>query len=227
MSTARLDTARGASAGKAWWARYFSTLRYSLYVITHPFDGFWDLTRENRGSMAAANTIVALALIARVLKLALTNHQFMSVHWEYINMIEECAGILLPLLIWCAANWGLTTLFDGKGTLKQIYMGTAYAITPYVLLQFPLILLSHMITWDEGSFYVVINIVSLLWSGFLIIIAMMMIHDYALGKTLLFTLMSLLAMLIIIFLLALFFSLISDAVGYFVSLYREIVYRLY
>ena len=38
--------------------------------------------------------------------------------------------------------------------------------------------------------------------------------------------MSLFGMLIIVFLLLLFFSLLSDAAGYFISLYREILFRL-
>ena len=33
------------------------TLRYSLYVIFHPFDGFWDLIHERRGSIGAATAI--------------------------------------------------------------------------------------------------------------------------------------------------------------------------
>ena len=31
--------------------RYKDSLRYALYVMTHPFDGFWDLTHEKRGSI--------------------------------------------------------------------------------------------------------------------------------------------------------------------------------
>ena len=55
---------------------------------------------------------------------------------------------------------------------------------------------------------------------------MMQTHDYSLGKTLLFTIMTLLAMVVIIFLL-LFFSLVGDGIGYFVSLYKEVLFRLY
>ena len=43
---------------KEKYSRYFGSLKYALYVITHPLDGFWDLTHEKRGSIAAANTIV-------------------------------------------------------------------------------------------------------------------------------------------------------------------------
>ena len=56
--------------------RYLASLKYALYVITHPFDGFWDLNRENRGSMAAAHTLLALFLLTYVLKLMYTNFQF-------------------------------------------------------------------------------------------------------------------------------------------------------
>ena len=35
---------------KQKWQHLLSSLRYSLYVIFHPFDGFWDLSREKRGT---------------------------------------------------------------------------------------------------------------------------------------------------------------------------------
>ena len=212
---------------RTWWQRFLQTLRYALHVIVHPFDGFWDLTREHRGSMAAANCIVFLALIIRILSLQYTSFLFMRVNWSRINVFTEFLTVLLPLLIWCVANWSLTTLFEGKGRMRDIYMGTAYAITPYVLIQLPLIFLSNIVTVEEGAFYSVLSGVSLLWSGSLIVFAMMMIHDYTLGKTLAFILMSLFGMLVIIFVMLLFFSLISDGIAYIVSLYKEISFRLY
>ena len=46
------------------------------------------------------------------------------------------------------------------------------------------------------------------------------------GKTLIFIIATIFGALVIIFLLLVFFSLLSDAFGYFASLYREIVFRL-
>ena len=40
---------------KETYNHFFSTLRYSLHVITHPADGYWDLIHAKRGSYAAAN----------------------------------------------------------------------------------------------------------------------------------------------------------------------------
>ncbi len=211
---------------REWWRRFLSTLRYSLYVIRHPFDGFWDLTHENRGSVAAANFIVLCMLLLRLASLQYTSFMFNFVYWPTVNIVEQCMSILLPLAMWVLCNWGLTTLFDGKGTLKDVYMATAYALTPYVLLSLPMIILSNYITVDEGAFYIILNALSLIWPAFLIICAMMMIHDYSLSKTLLFTLMTVIGMLIVLFLLLVLLTLIGDGAGYIVSMYREIVYRL-
>lgn len=212
---------------RAFWQEFFSSLRFALHVIVHPFDGFWDLTRERRGSMAAANFIVFMAIFTRILRLQYTSFLFIRVYWARVNVFTEFLTILLPLLIWCVANWSLTTLFEGKGRMKDIYMGTAYALTPYVLIQLPLIVLSNMVTIEEGAFYTVMSNISLLWCGLLIVVAMMMIHDYSLGKTVAFMVMSLFGMLVIIFVLLLFFSLISDGVAYLISLYKELSFRLY
>lgn len=207
-------------------SHYSKTLQYSLYVITHPLDGFWDLTHEKRGSMAAANTIVLLTVLARIMKLQFTSFLFIQVYWENINIFLYIASILFPLSLWCVGNWGLTTLFDGKGKLKQVYMATAYALTPYPLIQFPLIIFSNVVTVEEGAFYSVAAVLSLLWAGILIICAMTQIHEYSLSKTILFTIATLFAMLVMIFILLLFFSMISQGIAYFVSFVREIMFRM-
>ncbi len=221
------DKQQKAEARKAWLKRYKDSLRYSLYVCTHPFDGFWDLVHEKRGTLAAANTFLFLFLLARVLKLMLTSFQFISVPVQHLNMFEEAGSLLLPFLILCVANWAMTTLFDGKGRFIDIYIAMCYALVPYILIQYPMILVSRMITFDEGSFYTVFLGISVVWSVFLAFVGLMEVHDYGPGKTLIFLVVTILGACIIIFLLLVFFSLLSDAIGYFVSFYREIIYRLY
>lgn len=205
---------------------YIDTLKFAMYCITHPLDGFWDLTHEKRGSYAAANTILILTLLARVMKLQYTSFIFNTVYWEDVNIFLYMASILFPLGIFVVGNWGLTTLFDGKGRLGQVYMAVCYGITPYPLVQFPLIIFSNLVTVDEKEFYSVISMISLIWCAWLIISAMGQIHEYSLGKNILFMVASLFAMLVIVFILLLFFSMISQGISYFVSLAKEILFRL-
>jgi len=217
---------RDALAKKEAFRHYLKTLRYALYCISHPLDGFWDLTHEKRGSIAAANTILILTLVARIEKLQFTSFLFNKVYWPGVNIFLYIASILFPLALWCIGNWGLTTLFDGKGKLSQIYMATCYAMTPYPLMQFPLILLSNIVTKEEGDFYLVLSSISIIWSAFLIVAAMMQIHEYTLSKTILFTVGTIFAMLVMVFILLLFFSMISQGIAFFISIVKEILFRL-
>lgn len=222
--TAKADK---AASQHAWWAKYRDSLKYAFYVITHPFDGFWDLTHEHRGSLAAANTFLALFLIIRVLKLLCTSFQFISAPIQHINVFEEMGSLLLPFLILCLANWAMTTLFDGKGRFIDIYIAMCYALVPYILIQLPMILVSNMLTFEEGSLYTVMLSISVIWCVFLVFVGLMEVHDYGPGKTLIFIIVTIVGAAVILFLILVFFSLLSDAFGFFVSLYREASYRLH
>ena len=228
MSVSESFTKPGSSGGSGQaLRRYKETLRYGLYVIFHPFDGFWDLVHEKRGSLSAANTFLILFLLTRVLKLMLTNFQFISAPLQYINIYEQCGSLLFPFLILCLANWALSTLFDGKGRFKDIYMAMCYALVPYILIQLPLILISHAISFDEASYYEVMMSVSVIWCVFLAFVGLMQVHDFSPGKTVIFLFFTIFGALVILFLILVFFSLLSDAIGFFVSLDREIAFRLY
>ena len=228
MSIAKSVTKPETQNGKvkAWMSRYGQTMKYALYVITHPFDGFWDLIHEKKGSIAAANTFLALFLIIRVLKLIATNFQFIMAPVQHINVFEEMASLLLPFIVLCIANWAMTTLFEGKGRFKDIYMGMCYALVPYIIIQLPMILVSNMLTYEEGSFYTVLLSISVVWCVFLVFVGLMEIHDYGPGKTFIFLIVTIVGAGVILFLLLVFFSLLSDAFAFFVSFYREIVFRL-
>ena len=179
------DAAAVSNRRKESRAEYKRALRYALYVITHPFDGFWDL-----------------------------------------NVFEEMGSLLLPFLILCLANWAMTTLFEGKGRFKDIYIGMCYALVPYILIQLPMILVSNILTYEEGSLYSVMLSISVIWSVFLVFVGLMEIHDYGPGKTFIFIIVTIVGACVIIFLALVCLSLLSDAIGFFVSLYREAAYRL-
>ena len=211
---------------KETYTRYFKSFKFAFYCMTHPLDGYWDLTHEKRGSLAVANTILILTLVARITSLQFTSFIFNQVYWPEVNIFLYLGSIVFPLALWVVGNWALTTLFDGKARLPQIYMATCYAMLPYPLFQFPLIIFSNVVTVNEAEFYTLINTIVLIFCGIYIVVAMMQIHEYTMSKTILFTAFSIFAMLVIVFILLLFFSMISQGIAYFVSIVREILFRI-
>ena len=215
-----LTSARIESIRKFW-----KSFKFAFYCATHPLDGFWDLSHEKRGTYAAANAILLLTILAKLMKLQFTSFVIDPIYWEEENIFLHIASIIFPLAIFVVGNWATTTLFDGKGKLGHVYIATCYSLLPYPLIQFPLIILSNVVTTEEKQFYSVLSTVSLIWVFFWIILAMGQIHEFSVMKNALFTIASLAAMLIIVFLLLLFFSMISQGVAYFISLGREIIFR--
>jgi hypothetical protein len=206
--------------------RYKDSLKFGFYCITHPIDGFWDLTHEKRGTMAAANTILFATVFMRIISLKYTSFIFNDINWEEVNILLYVATIIFPLALWVVGNWALTTLSDGKGRLNQVYMATCYGMLPYPIVQLFLMLFSNVVTVDEAGFYTTVGTLTLVYCAILIICAMGQIHEYRAGKNIMFTIFSLFAILVEIFILLLFFSMISQGVAYIVSLVKDMLFRI-
>jgi hypothetical protein len=145
---------------------------------------------------------------------------------EIFSSLFVVMNIIGPLLLFSLANWCLTTLFDGKGRISDIYMGYAYAMVPQLLIRAIITPLSHIVTYDEMMILVLLWHIGEAWFYLLIICAMKQIHDYNFGKALLTTILSLFAMGILVFIFLMFFAVVSDGFAYFYSLGQEALFRI-
>lgn len=201
---------------------YVKELRFSFRVIFHPFDGFWDLKREHRGSLRAALTFVALLIFLTTFEKQSTGFLFNKVRLSDINVVVDILTVGLVYGLWCVANWCLTSLMDGEGSMKDILISMGYAIVPMLLIRLPMVIMSLAITADEGTFYQVLNVFSYIWTGFLVFFGTMVTHQYSFKKTVATCLCTILGMAIIVFIGLLFFNVIQQMITFGVTIYREI-----
>ena len=201
--------------------------KYGMYVMFHPFDGFWDLKREKRGSAVSALVIFGLFIFMYSMRVQYSGYLFLNGRSENINIIYEILKIVVPLFLWCIANWCFTTLMDGEGNLKDIFISTPYSLVPYIVLSVPLFLMSHVLTRDESMFYYLLDTVAVAWSVGLLMLGVMMTHHYSLKKMLLTTLLSLVGIGLMIFIALLFFNLIQEVFTFGFNVYKEIMFRTY
>lgn len=205
---------------------YLDSLKFSLYTCRRPLDGFWDLVHEKRGTMAAAHTIVITFILVQIVYLTQSNFLWVNIPMETFSSVWVVLNIMGPMLLFSVANWCLTTLFDGKGRIKHIYMGWAYAMVPQLFARVILTGLSHIVTYDELMILLVIWYVSEAWFYLLILCAVKQIHDYSFSKAVITTLVSILAMGIMVFIFLMFFAVVSDGIAYFYSLGQEALFRM-
>lgn len=205
--------------------QYLKSLKYGLYVIFHPFDGFWDLKRENRGTISAALTFVVATIFMLVVQKQNTAFLFNQNRLEYIDVTVDIITVGLLYILWVVSNWCLTSLMDGEGKMKDIAIFTGYSLLPMFLIQFPLIGISHLITVEEGTFYYVFTVLSYIWTAALLLLGMMVTHQYSMKKTILTTILTIVGMGILMFIGLLFFSVIQQMVTFVITIYKEVRFR--
>lgn len=205
----------------------YKGFKYGNYVMFHPFDGFWDLKWEKKGNTGSATLIVVLFFFLYGLRAQFSGYVVTKTVSEEVNALYNITLMFLPLLFYVIANWCFTTLMDGKGTLTDIYIATAYALKPYVLFSIPLFILSHVLTDQEASFYQFADVVCLIWILALLFVGLMVTHDYSLPKTVLSVILILIGICLIIFILLLLVHIVQDVYQFVYNSYRELSFRFY
>ena len=131
----------------------------------------------------------------------------------------------MPLALWVISNWCLTTLFDGEGSLKDIYIACGYALSPLPVLTIVSTFLTNIFTADEMAITTLLVSVAFIWAALLLFFGMAVTHDYTMGKNMITVIGSIVAMALIMFVAILFTSLIGKIVSFVSSLVIEISYR--
>ncbi len=200
-------------------------LLYGFHIIFHPFDGFWDLKHELRGSVRASFVYIAVTILAFFYQSIGTGYIF-NPYGGYMNIFAQISSVLLPLLLWVIANWCLTTLFDGEGSFKDIFIATSYALLPIPLLIIPSVLFSNILAANEGQLITLLVSIAFIWMGGLVFFGMMVTHDYSLAKNILTSLGTIVGMAFIMFVGVLFGSLMAKIVSFISSIVIEVSYRM-
>lgn len=200
-------------------------LLYAFHVIFHPFDGFWDLKHEKRGSMRSASVILITTILVYFYN-SIGKGYIFSPYTSYSDIFGAVTAVLAPLLLWVVANWCLTTLFEGEGSMRDIFIASCYCLTPLILLIFPSTLLSHVLAANESGILTLMSSFAYLWLGILLVLGMMVTHDYSVGKNLLTCLATIVGMAFIMFIGILFTSLMAKIVMFITQIVEEIAFRL-
>lgn len=203
-----------------------SELLYAHRAIYHPFNGFWEIKREKRGSIRSATVILLLVLFTVFYKSMGTAYLFRSVDLEYVDIVQDFANVLIPLLLWCLANWGLTTLMGGEGSIKDIYIMTCYSMTPIILMNIPVTVASNFLVNEEADFLSFFVALGYVWMVILIFVGTMIIHDYHFNKNLGSIVLSIVGIGVMLFLAILFLTLGQKIFDFLKVVYEEIAFRM-
>ena len=213
------------------WERYRwrtldkTKLLVPLRFFAHPIDLFNDIKYEKRGSLGVANLLLALYFLEEIINYFAVAYLFSNNEAQSFSVWPILLRTVVLVLLWCITNWAMSTLQDGKGTFKEIYLATCYALTPLVLFSVPLNLITNMMTLSESMFYSAISSALTLWSLILVFLGTMVVHQFTVRKTIGSVLLSLGMIVIIAFLVLLGFSISQQMTTFVETIITELLRR--
>ena len=220
--TTKINKKASVSAGKR---TYLQELVFGFHLIVHPFDGFWDLKHEKRGSVRAGTTYLLIA-IATIYYQSIGSGYVSNPQGNYISIFGAVLNVCIPLALWIIGNWCITTLFDGEGSIKDVYIASTYSLLPLILTTIPATIASNFVLSSELKMITLVTSIGFVWLGLLLFFGMMVTHDYTIGKNVITTLATLVGMICIMFIVILFSTLLGKLVGFVTNIVTEIQYRL-
>ena len=200
--------------------------RFSKHLLFHPFDGFWDMKREKKGSLPYALGLIGLWLVTNVLTEQATGFLFAETTLSTVDVFSEIRNVLILFTLFTVGNWSVTTLMGGEGTYRDIVMLFGYATLPLSLIGIPLCFATNFLTYSEAAYVTILQGVATGWCLFLLFFGLMTVHQYTVSKTVGTVILTLAAMAILIFVAMVLMEMIANMTGFASALIQEVFTRV-
>ncbi len=204
---------------------YQEYIKFPAYILIHPLKGFDAFKRDKKAKMSVALVFVALLIILQILEFQYTGFVVNQRDLNDLNSFREIAYVIVPILAVVVGNWSVTTLFDGKGKMKEIFMLVCYSLWPLIVTKIVGMIFSNIITTEEAGFYGLIIGLGTFGMGYMIFFGLISIHEYGLLKCILSIAGTAIAVMVLFFIVMLGFDLFQKIIGFLYTLYREISLR--
>jgi len=200
-------------------------LRLTRHVLAHPLDTYQDIKHLKQSSWLTATLLYLTVLVVGVFEIYTTGFIFQTVNLNQFSLLIYSFTVIGGLFLFVFSNYLIATITNGEGFFKDVYLATAHALIPYIILTPVLAIISNGLTYNEWIVYQLLDGLRYLWSGILIILMIKEVHNYdvkALIKNLFLTLFTMMMLVFIGFLL---YVLTAQLWNYVESIIQEVILR--
>jgi hypothetical protein len=199
-----------------------NSIGYLPYLIFHPFDGFYEAKARGKGSVLTATLLFVLYGLTQIAAAQYTGFINNYRHVYGLESTELFISGVLPVALFFISNYSVTTLMNGNGAFKDIYLVTCYSLTPLIVFGLAGTLISNILILEELPILTAFSWIGVIWFLFLLFAGLCVVHEYSAGQNLAALLFTVAAAIIILFLSVLFLILIDRVTGFFDVIFIEI-----
>lgn len=200
-------------------------LRLTSHVLAHPLDTYQEIKHLKKSSWLMASLLYIAVLIVSVFEIFNTGFIFQTVNLNQFHLLIHTSTVLGGIFLFVFSNYLVATITNGEGFFKDVYVSTAHALMPYIILTPILAIMSNGLTFNEVIVYQLLDGLRFVWSGALVLLMIKEVHNYdvkALLKNIFFTLFTMMMLVLVGFLL---YVLTTQLWNYVESIIQEVILR--
>ena len=205
--------------------QFVEDVRDLKYTIFHTFDAFYEIKWRGQRSFLLATCISLLYGIVQILSYQYTGFIVRNSPLFEMNSVAIFILTVAPLLLFIISNWSVSTLFNGKGKVKDLYMVIGYSLFPALVFSFITMIISNIVISEEITLLVAFNLMGTVWFYYLVFCGLCTVHEYTAKENIITLVATVVAAMVVIFLCVLYFSLMEQMVSFVMTFVQEMLRR--
>lgn len=194
--------------------------------IKHPIDSFYYIKKKLRGSLLFAGILYLAVVLTRILSLYVTSFIFSPYNdLSQIRLENEITLVVGLIVLFNVSNYLIATISDGEGRVRDVFIGTAYSLFPYILFMLPIALISNGLTYNEVFIYEFSQQMVWLWTGIMIFLMVKEVHNYTISETVRNLLLTIFTMLLIVLVGYILYILLNQLYDFVSAIIQEVSLR--
>ena len=209
---------------------------YMFRVARHPNDRYYDIRVGNvkysaktagqgygKAGVIGASIIYVLAFAVYMIYKTQKGFIYQYTAVEDMDIGGTVAGFFVLIILFIICNWLVTSINDGDGSLKTVFMLPAYAAAPLMIGMLAIVILSYGMTYNESFILTIILVISIIWSVVNLFCGLMNVHDYSFGETVKSFVMTFFFMLVAVVIALIVTIMFEQLLNFIISVGRELV----
>ena len=206
--------------------RIVSDVLYIGNILRHPIDSLYYLNRGERGSVVSASIVYLIGLIVFMLDMLCRGFIFGFARFKNSSPFFLPIAYVAVLGLFILGNYMVSSINDGKGTFKQVYITTAYALSPYIIVTPFIVALTYALTLNEAFLITFPWTVTLIWLFVVLFITISETHAYSFKATVKNLLLTIFFMLVCVVVIALVYIFWKQIIIFAGKIIGEVSYRV-
>lgn len=195
-------------------------------MLKHPIDNFYDLKVGTKGSVLSAAVIYIAVTLVFVVDTLFRGYLFAPENLSDLSIFPVLIMFIVPLGLFIVGNSMVASINDGEGSFKNIFVITAYSLSPYLIITPFVVIASYGVTFNESFILDLIWFVGVAWSAVILFIGIMRTHDYNFGETVKNILITVFFMLMAVVAAAIMYVMWNALISFIKSVLVEVDFRV-